>query len=914
MALFNDQNVQPTNGQSRYIVETITMTTVTERRIVREAANDQLKMVGDMSMMNDRSGVGADKYNSAAAAAAAAGILKGGKLWRNQDTNTSSASEAAGKRTVDIEKDQDDKRSVKFHRDENHQLADNCDSTRPVGENDKEFMLTFKLGNRVVPCNSLKPNSAVRQLFPDPRFVNPPSILDLEDDNLGKCEGKYLVTEESLRAFNEVNKRSVFAISGKERYPYKDGNFTVHSDDEDIPQNDLIKKTIERNTLRRSLMRYPRGAGGERKREKKKRIEPSLEERIKQLTCVDDQDDQAGSGQYLHQDHYRSDEPIPPRTSPPGEESHDAPCKVEKASSVSSTYKKFTDLFARNKAAAAAVAAGDNQNEHYPYYQPVYHAMSSVPAQPDLGMDYKLQTGPLMVSKQAASAKMAGAQGSSNEARKQFLSSLAPLTACVTGHMEPTTYGDRDTLKLKLAGDRHSITSTASTGTEYSVGDIDEALGKPEDLAGGKAPQPDVVAGTPSGQDSQDELAMFVQQDAGRIERIKKRYSNTPSTVSDDDEHDDYGFSRRPSVRGIKPRFGSTNEILQQMQAQLQQPSVVPSKPGSHMTWPYYSAECGIVDKNGPAGATSPRNALPALKEESGDGSKTEYTAKMVWEKCSATGTIPRGGTVAGLQQPLKIDANNVQMFRLTPSDTITEVAVPYKCDPADPKDLRRFPAGNVFQMKVSPVTATQVRLPMGVPDGASGQFTAHPIPVGTTSVIRVGHGQQQTFRVPCPVSGPVQVHLLATHPYENAQIRSSSQPIHFPPQIVVAKGTQTSTISTTSFYQLQTNTQSHYQNTSSIPVTKAAASEHTTKLIQVNYNTASPPISSLTSSPTRAKNQNHMIERGIPEGAVSSSPAFIQDCVKPSQNSPMQLTDAQNSAQNQSQAKSASLMYGMKV
>lgn len=450
--------------------------------------------------------------------------------------------------------------------------------------------------------------------------------------------------------------------------------------------------------------------------------------------------------------------------------------------------------------------------------------------------------------------------------------------------------------------------------------------------------------GTPSGADNQDELAMFVQQDAGRIERIKKRYSNPPSNVSDDDEHDDYGFSRRPSVRGIKQRFGSTTEILQQMQAQLaaQQPpgmGMMPTKAGSHMTWPYYSAEC--VEKNGSGGsgigvgATSPRNPLPSLKEEGNEtkGTASEYTARVVWEK---TGTIPRGAVMPAIQQPLKIDTNNVQMFRLTPSDALTEIAaaVPYKCDPSSSVAAGgRFPPANIFQMKVSPVSSTQVRLPT---DG--GQFAAHPISVGTTSVIRVGHGQQQTFRVPCPVSGPVQVHLLATHHYENPQLRPSSQPMHFPPQIVVAKGTQTSTISTTSFYQLQTNTQSHFQatpggggggggvvgNAAVVPVSKAGttASEHTAKLIQVNYNTThqSPPISSLTSSPTRVKSQNHMIERGIPEGAVSSSPSFaLQDsCVKPSPSSSSQqpqpqITEATSGTTQTQQAKSA-VVYGMKV
>lgn len=86
-----------------------------------------------------------------------------------------------------------------------------------------------------------------------------------------------------------------------------------------------------------------------------------------------------------------------------------------------------------------------------------------------------------------------------------------------------------------------------------------------------------MIAGTP-GQEQQDELASFAQQEANRMDRIKKRYSSEsapPSGVnSDDDEQNDYGFNARPTVRGIKPRFGSTNEILQQMQDQLSQPSV----------------------------------------------------------------------------------------------------------------------------------------------------------------------------------------------------------------------------------------------------------------------------------------------------------------------------------------------------
>src|SRR5690606_18112261 len=63
----------------------------------------------------------------------------------------------------------------------------------------------------------------------------------------------------------------------------------------------------------------------------------------------------------------------------------------------------------------------------------------------------------------------------------------------------------------------------------------------------------------PSSNEEKDELEEFVQQEHQRTERIKKRYSYT------EDDDPTFGFARRPSVRGIRPKFGSTNEIIQQM-------------------------------------------------------------------------------------------------------------------------------------------------------------------------------------------------------------------------------------------------------------------------------------------------------------------------------------------------------------
>lgn len=74
--------------------------------------------------------------------------------------------------------------------------------------------------------NSLRPNSAVRQLFPT-------AVLN------STVQTAQTLTHEALRAFDE-SKRSQLKPS------------IVHSDSE----TDTIRRTIERNALRRSLIKY----------------------------------------------------------------------------------------------------------------------------------------------------------------------------------------------------------------------------------------------------------------------------------------------------------------------------------------------------------------------------------------------------------------------------------------------------------------------------------------------------------------------------------------------------------------------------------------------------------------------------------------------------------------------------------
>ncbi|KAF6198232.1 hypothetical protein GE061_007979 [Apolygus lucorum] len=493
--------------KERYIVETITMTTVTERRIIREAEE-----------------------------AEGAGVLS----HPLSHTMSHSASHPGS------------------HKDS---------AASHLTSKDKEMSLSFKLGS-----NSLKPNSALRQLFP--RIASPPpdKSPDSDDDSL---------------------------------------------------QSNLIKRTIERNTLRRSLVRYP----DIRKRAQAKKNENSLVERIKKLTCDIDDDDASSTP--------------PVRSSPTGEESKDIQGHIHSSTAVVESskvpaYRKITDIFIRNKEPHPVVLQAPSSVEHqYPYYQP-YNP-------PDLGNG-------LPKTRQ------------NHEARKQFLSSLAPLTACVSSNIDDAP-GSRD--------------STSTVDTEYSLGDIDDVLKD-------QKPQPDIVVGTPGNES--DELALFVQQDASRIERLRKRYS---SAGGSDDEQDDYGFNRRPSVRGIKPRFGSTTEILQQMQSQIAPP--LPS--GSHVSWPYYPPE----DRNGYRRyVEEPHYSQNVIHVQQGQSVRLPYQAGPVQVHLMG-GPQSRQVVVRGTQT----------------------ISTYYQIPRASPE---QFPRGPLVYYPRSPIcgSPTKMKLERGVPEGAS--------------------------------------------------------------------------------------------------------------------------------------------------------------------------------------------------
>lgn len=416
------------------------------------------------------------------------GILKGGKLWKNcsdsssVDTASSPASDegessALVRRSVRFSEEDEDGAEKDLYLEQDQRdgrvvIIEEARQEEPPIQQQKELNLTLRLGSVLLNSDNLPPNSAVRQLFPD-----------------SKAQKRLLSITDDLISYDSRELKSA-GISGG----------GSNSDDElSRGSSSSIRRTIERNALRRSLLRYSDPmATTSRRRSVPNKEENSLVERIKQLTC--DIDDEPGR---------RSESP-------------------------------------------------HNQMRHHGLVgRERCHSESGKDFQQPLQVMQDNSCCWLMVDPPRGSIKIAAT-------RKQF------------------QIGERETPPDGSASASIN-TAVAADGTVYSLDDIDEVLAAecvcPPDLQQYQQP-PDILATV---QQQPCELETFVERGHGRMERLKKRYS-----LTEEDDQDDYGFSRRPSVRGIKPRFGSTTEIIQQIQLQLQPPPLAnPARVGSHVTWPY---------------------------------------------------------------------------------------------------------------------------------------------------------------------------------------------------------------------------------------------------------------------------------------------------------------------------------------
>nr|XP_018912448.1 PREDICTED: uncharacterized protein LOC109040821 [Bemisia tabaci] len=706
----------------------------------------------------------------------------------------------------------------------------NLYSQGKLSPNSLERNLGLKL-RTLNSSQSLKPNSAVRQLFPSSNFILPPQFAqkspDLEEASLGNSYARFVPNSSLFHTYTSIENDE-------------------DDDDDGLLGNNLFKKTIEKNSLRRSLIRYPK----DYRKRKCKRIgsENSLTERIKKLTCdIDDEENavsnqnepEQSKSQLQEENENRQTQQTQPLysnevttiLSPERAEKVEKPMMTTQSSStsstMSSTYKKLTDLFSRKSEKCDTNSAAGTRNtdqHHHSLYRPVYQTA------PDLGNGLNI------------SNKYPVTKGST-EARKQFLSSLAPLTACVSGNFEPSS--PHGPLSLNLSGNRNSVASVDSNmSSEYSVNDIDEALGRARTEPPKLAPQPDVIAGTPAGNSdagNNDELALFVQQDAGRIERIKNRYTGSTNGDSDED-NDDYGFHRRPSVRGIKPRFGSTTEIIQQIQSQLQPPAALnPANIGSHMTWPYYTVE----QKSFVTSDTS--NTLITTD--------TAYSRNHPNKLITSTESSPEGMINQSIPYANRYSARASNIM--------------YQQDLlATSRDCPIYRNQRMVQMHLSPLPASQqVRFSAPGPQfkhEVSSHYLVQAPQSGITSIIHVEQGQQQTIRVPYPTSGPVQVHLQTS--------RRSESPILQNQHSISVRSTQTSAMP----YYDPKPPPPYYNYGPLVYV------DHTRPGLPpnncVNSNLGSP-LSSVTSSPTKSKPETSLCaERGVPEGAASVPLNYQQD------------------------------------
>lgn len=565
-----------TDLHQRYLVETITMTTVTERRIVRELGGDE----GSVTPGVEEADSGPKRVS---------GILKNNKLTNSPHSSSDSNNDGSVRFEETTAKPDGEESASSGSGKVVQKGTVSGDTSEKDTTDGSELSLTFKLGNVSLVSNSLKPNSAVRQLFPDPRFISPPpaankSVLPIgteeaqdEEDSEGQ---KFLITTESLRLFDAVKRSKLNGGQGEA---------------ENEPST--IRKTIERNALRRSLIcKYEPNVKKKNLRSK----EFTLEERIRQLTCLDldDRDTESSASENTTTGDSSDYLDFPVRTSPSGEEAksvnvaatsaittattmsnsqdilHQSNSSPQLGNQQQSTYKKITDIFAQKKMEPLADPTGRNL--------------------PDLGIGNKLSQGKdQMFASKTPIAKM------NSDARKQFLASLAPLS-CVggTGIENREDYYQLSSTKMSLGNSRDSV--SYNSDSSYSLEDIEAALRGEERNYRNSGP-PDVTRGTPTSvagdEDSAtDELLAFVEQDKTRTERIKKRYNDAEDqhdAEEDDDELNDYGFNRRPSVRGIKPKFGSTNEILRQLQSRSVAPGALieAGKAGSHLSWPAYYNE-----------------------------------------------------------------------------------------------------------------------------------------------------------------------------------------------------------------------------------------------------------------------------------------------------------------------------------
>ncbi|XP_071521005.1 uncharacterized protein [Panulirus ornatus] len=434
--------------------------------------------------------------------------------------------------------------------------------------------------------------------------------------------------------------------------------------------NSEVRRAIERNALRRSLIRFSDARKKDtNKNDRTDKGETSLLEKLKWLTASED----ATNGNSEHKDEddedqeseKSKDEKDPTKSLDPRVQETIAQYRklaemFNKTTSLRANeilvprdvreWKLQSDLFPDQKGCSLEPEGGDLSEPPSGSTTPtVYQAIPAVSIA-DLIADEEnekliysggvryTREGTLPPATEGDAEEQEGEQApvsssSTSEARKQFLSQMSghpnvPHINGVSTHpsdrsslasnsdsysfddIDEALHDDRSSSvpsssqsSPRLSG-KSDVDGTSTTESGYSSNETNGELCPVNGLPVGGAQ----MHGAPGGVDT-DELVEFVRQDAGRMERLRRRY--------DAGELEDHGFNRRPSVRGIKPRFGSTTDLLKQMATQLAPPTMAQSgMAGSHMTWPY--RDVGDEESGPPQRrrAAPNRAVLPALQED----------------------------------------------------------------------------------------------------------------------------------------------------------------------------------------------------------------------------------------------------------------------------------------------------------
>ncbi|KAK3877056.1 hypothetical protein Pcinc_018214, partial [Petrolisthes cinctipes] len=636
---------------------------------------------------------GREKRDAPDSSLAKTGILKGGKLWRNGDGRRSKA-------RVEEEVADEPRRSVRFSGRDEYSLLESL----PLDAANSAALARVmpKLRELGVLLADNRPHDWHLELSPitpepevaathhahldddQPPTPPPPPPPQMDDEQIRESMQRYDEMRRRIAAAEGRDNTSVCSDESKSSSDSQSSDSTMTEtrirrlENADVAHvaggvmrsNSEVRRAIERNALRRSLIRFSEARKKDtNKNEKNEKGEPTLLEKLKWLTASEDATNGNSQQKEGEAEGEGEDEAASIRVDP-------------KVQETIAQYRKLAEMF--NKTTALRVSdimvpgdvrewklksdlfpSGQVSQEAEPEETPEPHSgvvtptvFQGVPTDlvPDDDTEKLIYSGGVRYTREGTLPPATDGDDDEDEgnptapspatttadARKQFLAQMATPTITVQINGAPAHAGDRS--------------SMASNSDSYTFEDIDEALhdDRSSSVPSSSQSSPrlsgkgdvDGTSTTESGYSSNetngelqcplnglpltaaslhtfplpfslpnvdiDELAEFVRQDAERLERLRRRY--------DPGEIEDHGFSRRPSVRGIKPRFGSTTDLLKQMATQLvPPPATQPSLAGSHMTWPYRDA--GEEDPGGSGGsqrrrAVPTRAALPALQED----------------------------------------------------------------------------------------------------------------------------------------------------------------------------------------------------------------------------------------------------------------------------------------------------------